>query len=524
VLSSRLRSWAIPDLASIATGVTLLLAIVLFDAGRLLFRDSDTGWHISNGEAIIENLALPRVDPYSWSKPAGRWFAWEWGADVLMGAAHRWDGLTGVALLYLIMIAACTWLWFRLHWAMGGDFLLACAMASPMLSTVNLHWLARPHIFGWVMLLVSIAWLDRLRTGPGWRAGTIAFLIASVWANLHASFFLLPLIACAYTLAHLLRPAIWPIEAPPEHARAMAYAAAAAGAMAGSFVNPYGWQLHWHVARYVTDSELLQRIGEFQTFNFHSEGAWQILLTAALAATGAVLALGQRNLAHFFVLAGFTLLALRSARALPILALLLPLAGGAIARALRETPPKLNRRPGRWLQDALTYSANLRKLEAGSSGLAWAPVWAIVAAGLLHTPAIAARTGFAPSEFPVEAARRAVAGLPAEARILTPDKFGGYLIYHFKGTRKVFFDGRSDYYGAGFMRDYIELVQARPGLEKRLERFGFTHALLPGNYSLLAVLPQMGWREMYRDGTAVLLTAPPVTDRTGTKQDGAGLK
>ena len=117
-------------------------------------------------------------------------------------------------------------------------------------------------------------------------------------------------------------------------------------------------------------------------------------------------------------------------------------------------------------------------------------------------------------------ASRAIAALPAGARILAPDKFGGYLIYRFAGQRKVFFDGRSDYYGVQFMRDYIELVQVRPGWEKQLDRFQFTHALLPKDYSLLAVLPRMGWRELYRDGTAVLLIAPA----DGTNRNGTGLK
>lgn len=522
-MSSRLRSLAIPDLALTGAGVTLLLAILLFDGGQKLFRDSDTGWHIRNGEAILRSGTLPRADPYSWSRPGGEWFAWEWGADVLMGWAHGRDGLTGVAALYLLLIAACTWLWFRLHWTLGGDFLLACLMASPMLSTVNLHWLARPHIFGWVLLLVSIGWLERLPTGAGWRGGMVAFALAAVWANLHASFFLLPMMAGIYGFSHILRPLIWPVEAPPEHARAAAYLAAAGGAAAGSFLNPYGWHLHWHVASYLGNEELLKRIGEFQTFNFHADGAGQILLTVALAGAGAILALGQRNLAHFLLLGGFSLLALRSARALPILALLLPLAAGAITRALHEAIPKLSRRPSRWLRQALAYSANLRKLEAGFSGLAWAPVLAALAVALLHTPALMARTGFPPSEFPVAAATGPVAALARDARILTPDKFGGYLIYHFAGSRRVFFDGRSDYYGVQFMRDYIELVQVRPGLEKLLDRFAFTHALLPKDYSLLSVLPNLGWRETYRDETAVLLEAPQLP-ASGTKRNEAGLK
>ena len=68
---------------------------------------------------------------------------------------HRSLGLKGVALFYAVAIAAGVWLWFRLHWALGGNFLIACAMAPLLLSTCNIHWLARPHVLSWLFLLLA---------------------------------------------------------------------------------------------------------------------------------------------------------------------------------------------------------------------------------------------------------------------------------------------------------------------------------------------------------------------------------
>jgi hypothetical protein len=95
--------------------------------------------------------------------------------------------------------------------------------------------------------------------------------------------------------------------------------------------------------------------------------------------------------------------------------------------------------------------------------------------------------------------------VPARARLLAPDKYGGYLIYRFNGDRKVYFDGRSDYYGAAFMKEYIDLVEVRPGWERIVERYGFTHALLPPRYSLAAALEKAGWRKIHADRTAIVL-------------------
>jgi hypothetical protein len=101
-----------------------------------------------------------------------------------------------------------------------------------------------------------------------------------------------------------------------------------------------------------------------------------------------------------------------------------------------------------------------------------------------------------------------VASLPADARLFAPDKFGGYLIYRFNGTRKVFFDGRSDFYGADFLKRYSRMVQVRPGWSREFSKWQFTHALLPVDYSLIPALEVQGWTEIYRDGTSVLLASP----------------
>ncbi len=497
-------SWFLPDAALLISILTLFLCLFFFDGTQKLFRDSDTGWHIRTGEAILSGAGLPRTDPYSLLRNGQPWFAWEWAGDVLMGAAHRLDGLSGVALLYGLAIAVCTWLWFQLHWAAGGNFFVACAMAIPMLSTANLHWLARPHVFSWIFLLAALWFAEKTDSYfTAFHAVAVA-CFAVLWANIHASFFLAPVIALIYSCSHLLRPLIWRLDRQAEWDRAKFFACVAGAAFAGGFLNPYGWQLHRHVLAYLGNSDLIDRIGEFQSFNFHVEGSTQILLCLGIAAMGGVLALGQRNLAHFGVAVLFTGLALRSARGLPLVALLvLPLANAAITRALGSMEG-LQPAVQHGISDFLRYSRNLRTLDASLNGIALGPVAVFLAFAALHAPAIQARTGFSPSDFPVAAAS-AVDKLPAGIRLLAPDKFGGYLIYRFNGARLVFFDGRSDFYGGQYMKDYIRLVEVRPDWQDQLRSGRFTHALLPNQYSLIPALRQLGWKQLYKDGTATLL-------------------
>jgi hypothetical protein len=72
----------------------------------------------------------------------------------------------------------------------------------------------------------------------------------------------------------------------------------------------------------------------------------------------------------------------------------------------------------------------------------------------------------------------------------------------------VFFDGRSDFYGADFLKQYGRLMQVRPGWRQLIEQFGFTHALLPNDYSLRGTLEDSGWKRLYADRVATLLARP----------------
>jgi hypothetical protein len=494
---------ALPDMATLMAVLTLVFCLFVFKGGTKLFRDSDTGWHIRTGERILTMHALPRTDPYSFSRPGASWFAWEWGSDLLMGVAHRIDGLRGVAAMFALAIAGCTWLWFRLHWAVGGNFYLACIMMPPMINTASLHWLARPHVFSWLFLISAIWYAEKAPMRFGFPQAAAIAGATALWANLHASFFFAPIIALIYAASHFIRPLIWDLDKGFEFARGRWFLFAAAAALAGSFVNPYGWRLHTHVVSYLMDGELLDRVAEFQSFNFHAAGSALIMATLAIAAMGGTLGLMQKNVAHFLLAAMFSIAALRSARALPLVALLiLPLANAGFTNALR-TIRQLQPGIAKWLGHAMVYGHRTLTLDGKLNGLPFAVVAVALTLAAFRFPT---RIGFPDEEFPVAAAS-AVEKLPPDARLFAPDKYGGYLIYRFNGARKVYFDGRSDFYGAAFMKQYLDILEVRPGWQDAMRPLHFTHALLPNRYALLAALEQAGWKTLYKDNVCTLLEA-----------------
>src|SRR5207248_3163772 len=137
----------------------------------------------------------------------------------------------------------------------------------------------------------------------------------------------------------------------------------------------------------------------------------------------------------------------------------LPLANGALVEALRKARG-LHPRLRATLDNLLSYSRGLMGIDRRVNGSLFLVAVGFVSLGVLFSPAISSRIGFPSDRFPVDAAQ-AIEKLPANARIFSSDGFGGYLIYRFGGNRKVFFDGRSDFYGVEFMKEYLTLSSAR---------------------------------------------------------------
>src|SRR6202023_194791 len=69
-----------------------------------------------------------------------------------------------------------------------------------------------------------------------------------------------------------------------DRARRMAWAWVASAV--ATLVNPFGWRLHAHIYRYLSDRYLMNRIDEFQSPNFHgwAERCFAVILMLVLIA------------------------------------------------------------------------------------------------------------------------------------------------------------------------------------------------------------------------------------------------
>src|SRR5262245_31777746 len=122
-----LVSALLPGFCAVVFAVALLHVLFLSEGAQGLFRDSDTGWHVLNGQAVLDTLTAPRVDNFSYTHNGRPWYAWEWFSDAVIGSAYRFAGLPGVAFLAAAAIALTAWGAARLTLSLGGNLFFTAA-------------------------------------------------------------------------------------------------------------------------------------------------------------------------------------------------------------------------------------------------------------------------------------------------------------------------------------------------------------------------------------------------------------
>lgn len=459
------------------------------DAWQSLLGDGDTGWHIRTGEYILDH-GVPLHDLFSFSRPGQPWFAWEWLSDLIFGQTHRWWGLPGIAALSAILVCLPGVLLFAWLLRRNAGAWIALAVTLAATGAASIHYLARPHLFS-LVLLVGGLWLideDRRRNTP-WLWTLIP--IAGLWSNLHGGFVGWLGILGLLTVVSASRR---------DRAATGRYGLLLGLSSIATFINPYGWQLHRHIFEYLRSPWFSEHVQEFQSPQFRSEN---MLIFALLLFTGVAVAANVWRARPFeaamIVFWGF--LALRSARYVPLFAVV-------------TTPSIAFYTAELWQRAAARSGARsaLRVLweSSESLGIRWHPTpWLLILTSLafLAVFPVTGLANFPQRSFPVVAVDRTSQALTAPGqRVLTSDQWADYLIYRLYGGARVFFDGRSDFYGPAVGDDYRTLLQAAPESRAVMERYRFTAALLPRDWPLAQILEHdPEWTVSYRDKQAVLL-------------------
>jgi hypothetical protein len=462
---ARGRSWTYQ--LWLVTAVLVVVGFVFFHMEII----ADGFWYLAAGRHLLQTGDLYASDPFSYTAVRQPWIIHYVAVVFLFAELERLFGLFSIIVVSALVQAVAYLIVWLAHARRGlAHFvtflwtLLSIQLASPNIS-------ARGAAFGDVCFACLMLLIWRLKEGRRvhWAA---PIALGAAWANVHSSFPLLVLTPLFVALSlRVLEP---PDDRPP----LAPFVRFAVLSMVGGGITPYSWLLPY---------DGILEVGRADTWNidlFRSPPMHQPIWIAAI---GLILVL-------FWVRGRFG--PKRHARtevALLLCYLLASLLWLRIASQLMLAAAVI-------IAQTVNELANVRPAPRRFSGLlaVAASIQLCVFAWLAHAPKDPFLHGpFAAAAF-IEAQH-----LPEH--VWARYDWGSYLLYAWKGQRKVFIDGRSYLYFNGVFEDDLAIQSAARQTGELLSAYGINTLLCPRGSNLhRAAANSELWVQRYADERAVV--------------------
>lgn len=445
----------------------------------------DLAYHLRAGAEILDNRAIPTADSWTFTAFGAPWTDQQWGAQVLLAAIYRLGGWTGLVILRAALIALIFGCLFGIGWRRGLGMRRSAwlTLAAFLISAVALG--LRPQLLGMALFALALLLLTDRRAHPG-RLWAIP-LIVLVWANIHGSFFLGPLVL---GLA-------WLEDRADGVAGTNRLLVIALVSVAAACVTPFGPLVWAYAVGLSTNPEVTKRITEWQPTSLR-DFPGLVFFASVLAVVVLIARRGRMVgwptlawLAVFFLIGTY---AIRGVAWWPLGAV------AAIAGVLVTGPTSDPARPER---SGTRLSRRLNVVLAGAivlAGVALLPVWRQRDAGL---DAPAAVVGNAPPG--ITAALRDLAR-PGD-RVFNPQPWGSWFEFALPGL-PVAIDSRIELFPAAVWDAYVGVAAGVDGWDARLRDWGVTIVVVaPDDKALTGRLTTAGWRTVYKDDDGSVMVA-----------------
>jgi hypothetical protein len=499
-----LRRWiapSIPEVLFLAVMLWLIAFTVTGDrTGMGLLRDSQTGYHIRVGEYVLKHGAVPERDFLSFTKPDEPFFAWEWLAAVASTWLYDLGGLRVIVVSCAVVLALSVLVMMRHMASRGANVLIAVFLIHLAIGASSIHYLARPHIFTLLFFAIAFWLFDRDRQqATAWIWALVP--LAALWANLHGGFFGMlvsgGILAAGALGEALLRPA----ARGPSIRKAIRWGLVTAGCFLASLLNPYGFREHTHLVKFMRETWYLKLTEEYQPPHFLSAPGAYYGVLLGLGVLVAFRMLWRREISFALLILAWAYASSRSMRHIPIFAMAtVPWIAAEFAQLWR-----------RWIagKGTKTLAGTLEKIAADyqiSMNRTSFFVPAVSLIFLVFPLGIAYPKDFPDPLYPVSLVSRHAKEIE-RARVFTSDSWGHYLTFRFPEPYRIFIDGRTDFFGEVFSREYLNTMNGDPGWEETLRRYKVNMVLVPSDIGLAGRLRErqkQKWSLLEDTGSAAL--------------------
>src|SRR5215212_6187929 len=473
--------------------LSAVLFIILFSSAltlgpRMLNIDGDLPRHLLMGKFVLETGAPPAQEIFSYVYENRPYVAQEWLAGVIFYTADLLLGLNGVVLLAGILIASAFTVLYAETVSRNKELTLTLLLIILGALVTSIHWVTRPHLFTMLFLAIWLILTDRLYRGIRVRLWIFPALML-LWANIHGEFIAGFLVLIAYIAGWLWMNLFAYSSMALETGKKLGLVTLLSFAVCN--ISPAGIRTWSIVFRYINNRYLLSRIAETRPPDFSRAEYWPLLILLALSIYLLVTKRDRFSPPQFFLIAGFGVMSLLSARNAHLVGIVLPFVLSSAITGISAILPYHK------------IEAAIRKMESQVSGSVLPILLSILIASIMLTGPAAGFNRFEPAVFPVDA----VGWLekhPQSGRMFNAFDWGGYILLHLWPEQKTFIESHTDVTGE-VTQKYEAVVTLQAGWREIFNQYNITWAIIPPDSPLSRELIGQGWEILYEDQTAVIL-------------------
>ena len=456
-----------PSLDDVWAALAVLIPVIVSLATRLVA--IDLAYHVRAGEQVLGG-SIPHVESWTFTIRGVPWVDQQWGAQALLALAHRGGGFATIAVVRAALIGATFGLVYLACRAKGAEprsaSLLSLGGFVVCFQTLSM----RPQLFGVALFAASLWILAGRRDHPA----RLWFLpvVAVIWANLHGSFVLAPLLVLVSLGEDL-------IERDPGWRRL-----ALVGGITAlvTLANPFGVEAWTYVWRLSTNPTIRATVTEWAPMSLATFSEVAFFASAAAAAVWLVRRRGP-----------------------------VPWGGHPVARHVLPVPAAGTTRPGlvgarRARHVGGTAGRTRARPRAGTRRLNAAVIAALVGVAIVslpwwRAPSDAGLVAEAPTGLAAAAEQ-----LPAGSLLLVPQPWGSWFEVASPAT-PLFVDPRIELFPPDVWNDYLTVRNAAPGWQAILDRYE-VEAVVVDRRTWRPLLSELradpGWASSYEDPDGVL--------------------
>src|SRR6202171_4693907 len=446
--------------------------------------DPDIWWHLKTGEWITQHRAVPRVDPFSYTRAGQPWIAHEWLSELGIYGLFRFAGAGGLIVAFAVIHCAAFFLLYlrcATNRFVSGAITLWGALATATL------WGVRPQMISLLLASLWLLILERSERNQNLLWWTFPLLV--IWVNLHAGFAVGLVVLGLFLLGELFEK-MFASSCTTSNARLRALSLTLLLNLLLVPLNPNGTRMFSYPLETLRSKAMQGSIDEWASPNFHRLDQWPFLLF--LLATLAVLAWSRARVRprDVLLLSATAFAGLSSIRVVPLFVLVaVPIVSRGLESGL-----------------GLEYSSTHHRA-GGVAVLNGIILLAMAGFVSLHLAEVIQRQPQAEtSHFPAGAVAYLLAHPPA-GPIFNHYDWGGYLIFKLYPVTRVYIDGRADLYGDRLMEQRSATYYLTDDWQQSLSQWRVRTVIVPADAPLARGLRRApGWVQSYEDSKSVIFS------------------